>query len=324
MSRDFISGFASDLKDMIRLKVSLGYAESTYLERAAGFDRYCYEKYPGKGDLTQAVVMDWLRSEQDASAHSVHGKAAFVRGLGRYLASVGKTAYILPDRFTCGGTVFIPYLFGDSEMTGLFHEIDTYEYPKDPFRPILLSVYFRLTYTCGLRPGEGRNLKRNEVDLNTGEVRIIESKKRRSRIVVMLDEMSSLARTYAALRDAVFQESSYFFPAPDGRPYSATWMQGKFKKFFARSKPDIPKELLPSVRVYDFRHRFAAAVLNRWLDEKKELSSRLPYLQAYMGHKELEATACYIHLLPKNLVKSAGIDWESMNRIIPRVELWEK
>lgn len=100
MSRDFISGFSSDLKDMIRLKVSLGYAESTYLERAAGFDRYCYEKYPGKGDLTQAVVMDWLRSEQDASGHFVHGKAAFVRGLGRYLASVGKTAYILPDRYS--------------------------------------------------------------------------------------------------------------------------------------------------------------------------------------------------------------------------------
>lgn len=72
------------------------------------------------------------------------------------------------------------------------------------------------------------------------------------------------------------------------------------------------------------RHRFATAVLNRWLDEKKELSSRLPYLQTYMGHKDWEATAYYIHLLPEKLVKSAGIDWEAMNRLIPRVELWEK
>ena len=52
-------------------------------------------------------------------------------------------------------------------------------------------------------------------------------------------------------------------------------------------------DLLPSVRVYDLRHRFATAVLNRWLDEKKDLSSRLPYLQTYMGHKDLEATAYY-------------------------------
>ncbi len=32
----------------------------------------------------------------------------------------------------------------------------------------------------------------------------------------------------------------------------------------------------------------------------------------------------YIHLLPENLIKSAGIDWEGMNHLIPRVELWEK
>lgn len=48
------------------------------------------------------------------------------------------------------------------------------------------------------------------------------------------------------------------------------------------------------------------------------------YLQTYMGHKDWEATAYYIHLLPEKLVKSAGIDWEAMNRLIPRVELWEK
>ena len=50
----------------------------------------------------------------------------------------------------------------------------------------------------------------------------------------------------------------------------------------------------------------------------------LSYLQTYMGHKDWEATAYYIHLLPEKLVKSAGIDWEAMNRLIPRVELWEK
>ena len=87
----------------------------------------------------------------------------------------------------------------------------------------------------------------------------------------MSDEMNSLAKSYAAVRDAAFPESEFFFPSPFGGPYSAGWMQGKFKRFFALSKPDVPKDLLPSVRVYDLRHRFATAVLNRWLDEKKSL-----------------------------------------------------
>lgn len=324
MSGTFISGFAHDLENMIALKCALSYSENTYQERARSFDRHCFNTHPGQKELTQAVVLSWLKPEPEKSLQTIHGKAAFVRALGKYQKSIGKAAYILPDRFTAGGTVFIPYLFGDDELAALFHEIDQYQYPRDPFRPLLFSTYFRMTYTCGLRPNEGRNLRRNEVDLNSGEVRVIETKRHKSRTVMMSEDMLSLAKSYASIRDAAFPESVYFFPAPGGGPYSAQKIQGKFKWFFARTKPGIPKDLLPAVRVYDLRHRFATAVLNRWLDEKKELSSRLPYLQTYMGHKDWEATAYYIHLLPENLVKSAGIDWEAMNRLIPRVELWEK
>ena len=53
----------------------------------------------------------------------------------------------------------------------------------------------------------------------------------------------------------------------------------------------------------------------RGLEEAQQLS---------LIHIYWEATAYYIHLLPERLVKSAGIDWEAMNRLIPRVELWEK
>ena len=272
MNDKFASGFAQDLESMIALKCALGYSENTYLEKAKSFDRRCFEVYPGQQELTQAIVLNWLKPEPGKSPQTIHGKAAFVRALGKYQKSIGKAAYILPDRFTAGGTVFIPYLFGDDELAALFHEIDCYQYPRDPFRPLLLRTYFRMTYTCGLRPNEGRNLRRNEVDLNSGEVRIIETKWRKSRTIVMSEDMLSLARSYASIRDAAFPESAYFFPAPDGGPYSAQKIQGKFKWFFARTKPGIPKDLLPAVRVYDLRHRFATAVLNRWLDEKKELS----------------------------------------------------
>ena len=322
MSDKFASGFAQDLESMIALKRALGYSENTYLERAKSFDRHCFEVYPGQQELTQAIVLNWLKPEQGKSPQTIHGKAAFVRALGKYQKSIGKDAYI-PRLFYCRRHRIHP-LSSDDELAALFHEIDCYRYPRNPFHPLLLRTYFRMTYTCGLRPNEGRNLKRNEVDLNSGEVRIIETKWRKSRTVVMSEDMLSLARSYAGIRDAAFPGSTYFFPAPDGGPYSAQKIQGKFKWFFARTKPGIPKDLLPAVRVYDLRHRFATAVLNRWLDEKKELSTRLPYLQTYMGHKDWEATAYYIHLLPEKLVKSAGIDWEAMNCLIPRVELWEK
>lgn len=324
MNRNLKSGFAKDLTNMIDLKVSLGLSENTYVPRAEDFDRFCAENYPAISTLTEPIVIGWMVPEIKADASTMHKKAAFARMFGKYLNAVGKEAYVIPVSYTAGRRVFIPYLFTDEELTAIFHEIDIYEKPSYPFEPLLLSTYFRLTYTCGLRPNEGRNLKRNEVDLNSGEIRVVNTKWHKSRNIVMSEDMASLARKYAAVRDPMFPDEPYFFPKPGGGPYTAAWIGGKFKRFFALSQPDVPMELLPSIRVYDLRHRFATAVLNRWLDRKVDLSSRLPYLQAYMGHKNLSATAYYIHLLPENLVKSAGIDWDGMNGIMPEVELWEK
>lgn len=129
---------------------------------------------------------------------------------------------------------------------------------------------------------------------------------------------------YATKRDIKFPESEYFFPTNSGGLHTAAHMAYRFKKFYAASHPDIPKELLPAVRVYDLRHRFATAVLNKWLDEKIDINARLPYLQAYMGHKNISSTAYYIHLLPENLTKSAGVDWKHLNAMIPEVEPWEE
>ena len=126
---------------------------------------------------------------------------------------------------------------------------------------MLFSTYFRLTYICGLRPIEGRTLKRSDVDLNTGEIRIINSKWNRSRTIVMSDDMCDLARRFAKIRDLKYPESEYFFPTHDGGCYTATQVQSRFKKSYELSRPDIPSELLPAIRVYDLRHRFATAAL---------------------------------------------------------------
>ena len=177
--------------------------------------------------------------------------------------SIGKDAYVLPELFAAGRSIFVPYIFMDEELSSLFQEIDLYRYPRDPFRPLLFSVYFRLTYTCGLRPNESRNLKRQDVYLDPGEIQILNTKKQKSRTVVMSDDMCSMMRTYITLRDTMRPDSEHLFPTPEGRTYTAAFLQKHFKRFFALANPHIPHEFLPPVRVYDLRHHFATAVLNR-------------------------------------------------------------
>lgn len=310
MKCDFTSGFARDLENMIALKCSLGYSESTYQKRANRFDRYCAEAYPDHDELTQTLVLSWLKPEPEESSQTIHGKAAFVRALGKYQKSIGKAAYILPERFTAGGTVFIPYLFSDDELAALFHEIDSYQYPKDPFRPVLFSTYFRMTYTCGLRPNEGRNLKRNEVDLNSGEMRIIETRRHKSRTIVMSEDMFSLARGYASIRDAAFPESVYFFPSPDGEPYfkDETWFSPewlfyverkgirsamcddtarlriqKYAELARENCPDVPERVHPHL----WRHTRAIHLYQHGMD--------LTLISQWFGHKQVETTLIYAY-----------------------------
>lgn len=319
---NFKSSFASDLSHMIELKVSLGGSASTYLPRAAAFDSFCLAKHGNACELSKALALDWLKESMPSGNRTVNSNAAFLRGFAFYLNSIGKEAYSIPDRFMTGRDIFVPYIFTDAEMHSLFSEIDRFSYPGNPLLPLTLSTYFRLTYTCGLRPKEGRELTRNDVDLRTGEIQIVNSKWHKSRVVVMSDDMLSLMKRYSIARDSVSADSVYLFPNPKGVPYTAAFMQKKLAEFFQAANPEIPKEFLPAIRVYDLRHRFATAVLNKWLDAGIDINSRLPYLQTYMGHSNIESTAYYIHILPENISKSQGIDWNKMGEIFPRAELW--
>ena len=43
-------------------------------------------------------------------------------------------------------------------------------------------------------------------------------------------------------------------------------------------------------RIHDFRHGLAVENLRRWAKEGADMSNKLPYLSAYMGHTDFRAT----------------------------------
>ena len=78
-------------------------------------------------------------------------------------------------------------------------------------------------------------------------IRILNTKWHKNRTVVMSNDMLSLSKEYAAVRDAAFSSDDYFFPQKQNKPFSAVTLQTKFRMFFAQSQPDIPEDLLPAV-----------------------------------------------------------------------------
>lgn len=80
---------------------------------------------------------------------------------------------------------------------------------RDILWRLTISTYFRLTYTCVLRPGEGRNLKLENIDFSTGEIQIIDSKWHKSRTVVMSEDILVLMKKYASIRKNHRPDSEY-------------------------------------------------------------------------------------------------------------------
>jgi integrase len=314
---EFRSKFSAKLATFLDFRAARGFKRETYLPHLLKFDRWCAEQRPEYDNLKRELVHDWI-DDDNASAYEISYRAKTMRQLGKYLGAIGEDVYILPDKYAPIKSPSVPYIFTDLELTSLFAAIDMLPPKKnEPFLNEIIPTLFRLTYTCGLRPNESRELLTDNVNLNTGEILVTRTKLDKERLVVMSKDMLELANKYDLRRRVFGNDNEYFFPSASGGAIKSDTIHSAFNK--AWSNADLPSKYPQKVRVYDLRHRFASACLNRWLDDGENLMAMLPFLREYMGHKSLSATAYYVHILPENIVKSSAIDWDRLNSMFPEV-----
>ncbi len=314
---EFLSSFGEHLSNFLDYRTARGFKRETYLRHFIKFDHWCVERHLGQTQLSRELVLDWI-NDTAISSHDTAQRVASMRQFARYLCATGEEAYILPEKYAPLRSRAAAYLFTDSELTALFRAID--QLPptkKEPFLNEIAPTLYRLIYTCGLRPNEGRELLEENVNLENGEVLITHTKRNKERIVVMSDDMLALARKYEQRRKIFCCGNPYFFPSANGGALTTEAVYSAFNR--AWSHADLSGKYPGKVRVYDLRHRFASACLNRWLDNGENLMAMLPFLSEYMGHSSLSETAYYIHILPENMIQSSSIDWDKFNAMFPEV-----
>lgn len=315
---NFTSAFAPRLEAMLAFRTARGFKNQTHLGNLHRFDNFCAQYYPNSVKLTPEIVYDWLDTKTILSSSMRNGCACTIRQFGLYLSAIGEEAFVLTEKFCTNRKRNIPYNFTNAELTSLFAEIDKLSADKcEPYLNEIMPTLFRLTYTCGLRPNELRELLYENVDLKSGVITILNTKKHKDRIVVMSDDMWKMCLRYDSKRTIFANGNPYFFPSDNGGAFKGERVQAALIKAWTNAMCSEDCPLPPRIRVYDLRHRMASACLNRWLDEGKDLLAMLPYLHAYMGHGSLNETAYYIHILPENLMKSPAVDWDVFNSMFP-------
>lgn len=198
MSRTFISHFAPYILELVQEKHALGlpYEKSEIYLRL--FDRHCAEFFPEEKTITQDLGMSWATIRPYESKEGFTRRITPIRQLAKYMIREGNPAFVIPSN--CGratGKRPVPHIFTDYELKRIFEAADHLSYRICyPTYHLVAPVLFRLMYSCGLRPAEGRLLKRQNIDLANGVIKILESKGHKERIVVMHEEMTELCRLY--------------------------------------------------------------------------------------------------------------------------------
>ena len=143
------------------------------------------------------------------------------------------------------------------------------------------------------------------------------AKRHKERIVVASEDMRKLLARFVSVRGS--SSSPYLFPRTDGRVIGHGLANDVFRRCWAMACRKVGVTNPVRVRVYDLRHRFASAVLQRWQEEGRNVQAMIPRLRSYMGHEHIESTLYYVHLLPQRLSSCAGVDWDGLEQLIPEV-----
>jgi len=148
-----------------------------------------------------------------------------------------------------------------------------------------VRVMLALGYGAGLRAGEVVRLRAGDIDSAQNIIRIVQSKGRKDRHVMLSPEMLNLLRQWWKVRppchDAgVAPAQRLLFPGGrTGKPMTTRQLSRLFHK--TADAAGIKK----AVTLHALRHSFATHLLERGTD--------IRLIQALLGHEKLETTARY-------------------------------
>ncbi len=298
MSDSYSSIFATYIAGLVATKRAIGYTYENaeyYLKR---FDRHC-ALHPGSIAFSRDLVLGWAKSKdgEDPAAHRV--RLSVVRELGKYMQSLGVVdAFVLPTALHRKIDRYVPHFFTKEELAAFFMACDSLKpHAGMHARHLVLPVFFRLLYCCGLRTCEARKLRVEEVDLSCGAITILGSKRRSNRKIPIPQDLLRLFKIYDTRVSEIYPGRIYFFPTTRSESYRCKSIAPMFRGIWKDAGLGQGSGNRP--RAYDLRHHFALTTLNRWIASGVDVNTRLPYLARYMGHSCIESTDYYLHLVPE-------------------------
>jgi integrase/recombinase XerD len=190
---------------------------------------------------------------------------------------------------------FVPHIYTEDEVKRYFLAVDTYQSSLNRKNCVQLPVLFRILYGCGTRITETLMIRKKDIDLTEGIIKLSETKNAKERYVVMSDSLRDLMQQYADKTFYQLSDRDYIFRNMHGNYISSDWINELHIKILREAGiPYLGGGKGP--RIHDWRHTFAVNAFKRMIGNALDMYVALPILSIYLGHKTIMATERYLRL----------------------------
>lgn len=191
-----------------------------------------------------------------------------------------------------------PVIFSDNEIILLFKIMDELKYTQKSKKYYNLyytySIFFRLIYACGLRVSEGIKIKIENINFSDNTIKIIDSKKHISRLVVFSESLKLCLDDYIK---EIKIKTGLLFKNSRNTELCKNQLRKYYRKIIRISG------LNENSHIHDLRHCFCNKAFNQMLENGYDENVVIVYLYKYMGHKTISETEYYLHLTDYNKQK---------------------
>ena len=217
-----------------------------------------------------------LQTERSLADRTINAVISQLRFFRIYVLHQNWDPYQIPFRKF---DTYMPYV---PEQDQVFKFISTIDDIK--FKTLII-----LMYSAGLRSGEVRHLRYEDISRSQGRIHVARGKSRYDRYAVLSDRALNCLTDYWF---ACSRPRNYLFPSSqkrDGKevPVSSQYMSSKIREH---------EDFLGwehKITAHTFRHAFATHLYENGAD--------LLTIKSLLGHRSLNSTTIYIHLAKKTL-----------------------
>ena len=289
----FRSVFSDELNTYIEHRKSCGIKDSGVIANLRKLDAFMAENCTDKR-FTRDNADKWKESRNGESPRGHYRRVNDSKLFFQFIFPQGYDVFLFDDIRNPPNS-FIAHYYTDDEVERYFNAVDNYHSPHNRLHCIQLPVLFRILYCCGTRISETLAIRKKDIDLESGIIRLTETKNSKERYVIMSDELLSLTRRFADRSFYQITDDEYVFRNKTGSRLKQESVSQIHRKILTMAGIPFMGDF-HGPRIHDWRHTFAIRSFKQMSDNGTDMYVALPILSTYLGHGTIMATEHYLRL----------------------------